>query len=446
MKTSGIRSESLVVAALPLVGMLVVGVVALRQMMSINIDIRFFVIVLIIANVVVFVGELLLLRLLDLARTAQVMTLLAVCREYLAGNRAQRATATGDQALDQVASALNTLLDWVQSEAAQAANRRAERSAAPGLVGPGQVRATRSGGPVTPAAQGRAIRSGELVTPTTQGAASGSVASGELMQLDTQVQRLAREIGGVMDGDLRIRPTIPPAASASLPTRAAGSLRNWSSWSPGRATPVSRSRRPHRRWLTIPWSSPKRQKPISKISETTEIIEKLVAFMQRLNDTLQLNDDIAQKMRGYVREAQMPESLPVVQAGQQPATRRRQKAASLPNDLLTRMAADVERQSQLLEGISGASEERTAEAEAMVADLYDLAQRLHQLCSGLLRSVESINLLASLASQWGEVVMNFQLPEEARVQLSLASIGQIDLATAPMPTGSLTKLANCNSN
>ncbi len=385
MKLNGTDSERLVASLLPVGGMLVVGVIALKQMANADMDIRLFLLILLACTLGVFFGELFLLRFLERESRVRVAELVTVCKAYLTGERERRAVVSGDDVFDRLVSTLNALLDWTTREIT--------------TQGSGQLKTSRPDEPTK--------------------ASSGLVTSNESLQ-EKQLHQLVCEVSSVLIGDLRVQAAVPPGQIgilASVCNRLVEQLAQlvaWICYSSDQVQETSQALVERSSQLTQTVET-----YLKHFSEATEVMEKLKAFMQRLSDTLQVDAQIVQQIQAQIQQIQQQERPPIGE--EQPATRKRAKTRTtrLPADLLARLNEDMERHSQLLGEISHAAEEHTAEAESIHTRMYEFAQKLQQLCSDLLGPVEDFNMLGTQARKWHDMVVGLQLPEDANTRLSL---------------------------
>jgi methyl-accepting chemotaxis protein len=385
MKFNAADLELLAASTLPMGGILVVGVIALKQMGNADADILLFLLILLACTLGVFFGELFLLRFLERERRMRVAELVAVCKAYLTGERERRAVVSGDDMLDTLVSTLNTLLDWAAREI------KTQES--------GQLKTSRPGEPAK--------------------LSSGLVASNESLQ-ERQLQRLVCEVSSVLAGDLRVQAAVPPGQVGILASvcnslvEQLAQLVAWVCYSSDRVQGTTRALLDHSIQLTQMVETYHKH-----FSEAPEVTEKLKAFMQRVSDTLQVDAQIVQQIQAQIQSVQQQERPAVGE--EQPATRRRAKtrATDLPADLLTHLNEHMERHSQLLAEIFHAAEAHTNEVETINTRIDEFAQQLQQLCSDLLGPVEDFNMLGTLAGKWHGMVVGLQLPEDANTRLFL---------------------------
>lgn len=379
MKSNSLRIELLVASMLPVTAICIVGVVGLQQMQQTNVNI--FLLVLVVCALAVFFAELSLIQVMQRATKNQYMHLIGVCQEYMAGNRAKRAPILGDNALTTLAQTLNALLD----------------------------QATRN----------------------VQHANVHNRAAHDVQQMDQQIQKLISEIKPIMDGDLRVRAAVPAGnigLVADICNALIEELANLAKWTRFSSEQVmSKTQTLLKRSVELAQTS---ESQMSLFSDTTETVEKLVAFIQRLSSTLHLNVEIVAEIRKH---------LPPIQTGQLNSIQPAQSLESSRqiNKLLDRLNADTRRQEQLLNELLDSAQANATLAESMVSELYTVAQRIYQSSTAVLQTVEHIHSLAKLAQQWNNSIAGFQLPEDTTDYGEPEKV--YEDAFAPIPSGILRR-------
>jgi methyl-accepting chemotaxis protein len=366
MYSNIMRLELLISSVMPAAAVLTVGVVGIRQM--VNIDIRFFLAFVIGCATAVFFGEMAVLQLFQRATREQSSELVAACQEYLAGNRERRATIQGDTSLTALATLVNTLLDT-----ASQANQEQKHS-------------------------------------------SSSNATRKVLLLTNQLQHLIHDIAPVTKGDLRVRIEVPEGEVGIIADichaliEELSDLVKWTRYSSeqviGATATLLRG--------TVELAQTVETQML-RFSETTEAVEKLVAFIQRLSNALQLSTEMTRTIRSHLQE----QADHMAQPGEPSSRKNTSSVGALftsplrqSQDFVERLNTDIERQAKLLEEVSRSTQLHTAQGESMVTDLYSFAQRIHLSSTGILQTAEDINALARLAKQWQDAVNVFQLPEQ----------------------------------
>jgi methyl-accepting chemotaxis protein len=166
-----------------------------------------------------------------------------------------------------------------------------------------------------------------------------------------------------------------------------------------------------------------------RIAETTETVEKLVAFIQRLGDILQLSVDLVQGTQSHLQEKRV--------YGENGARGIRiMDSAPHTDQLLDQLDTDTQRQARMLESALSATQEHVTLAESMIEGLYVFAQRIHESSTQVLSTAERVGSLVTLAEQWRSSVASFQLVENGQ-------IGQDDGEfeyTGPTPTSKMKRM------
>jgi uncharacterized phage infection (PIP) family protein YhgE len=338
MKSNAMRFELLVASALPVVAVLVVGVTATKQMTGL--DSHSLLSVMIISAVCAFFGELYLTRLMQHLTRKQYDELVAVCQAYVAGDRTRRPIIHGDNALRELASALNAVLDAA--------------SKAPPL-------------------------------------AADSYASREMLELNRQVQKLVQDMTPVTEGDLRVKAEVFPGNIGAIANicnsfvEALVDLIRWTRYSAEQT--ISRTNNLLENAIELAQTA---EAQMLRFSQTTEAVERLLAFIQSLNGTLRVSSEVVQEMQTCVQQLD---------------------AAQLPDTARERLNASIQRQSELLQEALQATQTNASLAESMVSGLYVFAKRIHQSSTGILKTAEQLNALSSLAEQWHQSVSALRLPE-----------------------------------
>lgn len=383
MKSNILRLELLLAAMLPVTAIFIVGVVGLGQRE--NTSVSLFLGVLFACAIGVFFAEIALVRFTQRATKNQYARLVEVCQAYMAGQRERRAPLLGDNALSSLAQTLNALLDNVNVSIQQAQYT--------------------------------------------------SKATNDVQQLELQIRQLVTDIKPIMDGNLRVRASVPASRLgmvADICNALIEELANLAKWTRYSSEQVmSKTQNLLSSSIELAQTS---EIQTTRFSDTTETVEKLVAFIQRLSSTLQLNVELIHEIRAMLLKRPelqkgSGESTLIVNTTQSLEDAQQQKR------LLTRINTDTQRLEALLNELLVSAQANATLAESMISDLYAIAQRIHQSSSSILQTAEHIHSLAKLAQQWNASIANFQLPEET---LDYAAVDENSTAMrAPVPTDTL---------
>lgn len=373
--TSLLYLQLLVASILPAAIILVVAVIGTLQVMHENP--LLFVLVCLLCAMVAAGCELGLLWQMQRAIKDQFADIIMVCRNFMAGKKETRAVVQKDNDLATLARTINALLDAVVQR---------EKTA------------------ITPA-------------ETTK--------KSEEPQLKNQLQQFLREITPVMDGDLRVKATIFTgdlgiiADVCNYLIEELAQHIKWTRYSSDQVITVTRDL--IERSIELAQST---ETHMVRIAETTETVEKLVAFIQRLGDVLQLSVDLVQGTQSHLQKRD--------------ATGIRKLEPSLQgDDLLEQVGNDTQRQARMLEQALNATQEHVVLAESMIEGLYVFAQRIHESSTQVLSTAERVGSLVTLAEQWRSSVASFQLVEGGHNGHLAAD--DFDEA-GPTPTGRLKRI------
>jgi methyl-accepting chemotaxis protein len=388
MKSNIFRLELLLAAMLPVTAIFIVGVVGLEQRE--NTGVSLFLGVLFACAIAVFFAEIALVRFMQRVTKNQYAQLVEVCQAYMAGQRERRAPLLRENALSPLAQTLNALLDNVNVSIQQAQHT--------------------------------------------------GKATNDVQQLELQIRQLVTDIKPIMDGNLRVRASVPAGRLgmvADICNALIEELANLAKWTRYSSTQVmSKTQTLLSSSIELAQTS---EIQTTRFSDTTETVEKLVAFIQRLSSTLQLNVELIHEIRAMLLKR------PELQKGSGESTLIVNTTQSLEDAqqqtrLLTRINTDTQRLEALLNELLVSAQANATLAESMISDLYAIAQRIHQSSASILQTAEHIHSLAKLAQQWNASIENFQLPEET---LDYAVVGENNTAMrAPVPTDTLGRQAD----
>src|SRR5579884_1278409 len=344
--TSLLYLELLVASLLPAAAILIVAVIGAIPVMHANM--LLFVLVCLLCAGLVAGGELALLWQMQRAIKEQFADIIMVCRHFMAGNKDIRAVIQKDNELAILARTINALLDHVKQQDLSAASISASR------------------------------RKDEP-------------------QLSNQLQQFLREIAPVMDGDLRVKATIfagdlgVVADVCNYLIEELAQHIKWTRYSSDQVVTVTGDL--IKRSIELAQSS---EAHMLRIVETTETVEKLVAFIQRLGDVLQLSVDLVQgtqtHLHGKLSAGQAPRGIKRMDA----SSTGQLEISSPTGQLLEQLDTDTQRQAKMLENALNATQEHVALAESMIEGLYLFAQRIHESSTQVLSTAERVGSLVTL--------------------------------------------------
>jgi methyl-accepting chemotaxis protein len=374
--TSLLYLELLVASLTPAAVILVVAVIGTLQVMRANP--LLFVLVCVLCAAITAGCELALLWQMQRALKDQFADIIMVCRHFMAGKKDVRAVVQKDNELATLARTINSLLDTIKLQVSE---------------------------PVTTQKK-------------------------EEPQLSSQLQQFLREISPVMDGDLRVKATIFAgdlgiiADVCNYLVEELAQHIKWTRYSSNQVITVTRDL--IERSIELAQSS---ETHMLRIAETTETVEKLVAFIQRLGDILQLSVDLVQGTQSHLQEKRVN--------GENGARGIRIMDSTPHTDqLLDQLDTDTQRQARMLESALNATQEHVTLAESMIEGLYVFAQRIHESSTQVLSTAERVGSLVTLAEQWRSSVASFQLVEGGQ---NGQQSGEFEYA-GPTPTSKMKRM------
>jgi hypothetical protein len=379
--------ELFVASLLPAVAMLLVGTIGTRLLLSASIGP--FVLIFLLSAIAIFLGEFFLIFSMQKVVKGQLFDLIEVCRVYVAGNTARRAIIQKDEGVTTtLAKALNALLDAIPKQSQQA---------------PFQ--------------------------------AAASVQSSE-EALQTQLKQLIHKVAPVMDSDLRVK-TQPAVGDIGKATTIYNYLINELIQHIRRTRSATdqitgTTREIIDRSIELAHTS---EMLILSLSQTTEKAEQLVAFVQRLGNTLQLcvdNTHDTQELKqqklqiDYTLEEEFPGQNLIVDS------------ISPEHMRYEQLKTNMSEQSSMLEQALNDTQEHSILAESIIGELYNFAQSIHHSSTSVLHTTEKMSSFVTLAKQWRSSVMAFHLPEDDEQSYPYQNSPYIPPADFPPKEGSMS--------
>ncbi len=347
--------QILLASVIPVAAVLIVGAYGTQRMAADQL--MFFIIVFLLCAIVTFVGEQKIISMIQHAMSRQCAELTMACGEFLAGNKERRVTILGDGELADLAQIINMLLEQ-HLQALQ-------RSATPAVAAP-----------ATPPRQTAAVQSDEAAI------------------LNRQLLKLLNELAPIADGDLRVKTSVPAGyvgVVADTCNSLIEELAQFAKWTRYAAQQVMTSSQSILdRSIEMAKAT---ESQMHRLSQTTGNIEEIVAFIQRLSNTLQLSAEVAGEIYHHLQEK----------------TDTHEQILDAP---LSHLTNEAQRQSELLDSVLDATEETSSLAESLIGDLYTVAQQIHQSSTGVLKTAERISELAMLAERWHNAAEAFTLADD----------------------------------
>ncbi len=353
MQSNILRIELLIASILPTAAILLLGVIGIEQMQETNV--LSFLTVLIISAAAVFFAEYAVISFMQRATRKQFDELVVVCQDFFE----RRPDIHGDNALTTLAQVLHMLLDAV-SQGVQPVSHHAD-------VSPNKEKTS------------------------------------EQTQLNTQLQKLIREIAPALNGDLRVSAEIPQGnvgVVADLCNSLVAEIIELVQWTRYSSEQVTSGTRTLMNCSIDLAQTVETQ--MLRFTQTTQMVETLTAFLENLCGTLQVNVKVLQKMQMYVKQYASDTSLQ-------------------DNDFQQQLEADTEYQEQILAEVLNLAQSNIPLAKSVISDFYTFARHIHESSTGILQTAEHINSFAALAEQWYNAVIAFKLPIAAEEQILQAS-------------------------
>jgi hypothetical protein len=380
--------ELLMASLIPAAVILVLGVIGSRQLVAGNTGL--FLLLILAGATLVFVGEMALLRFTQNATKQPLIELINACQEYNAGNKARRALIGGGDEAATLARLLNQLFDAHAQEQQHVS----------------------------------------------------LYAQNEINQLNEQVRQLIRDVEPVLDGDLRVKAVITSGAVGVLSDvcnyliEELIQLVKWTRYSADQV--IDSTGNLLERSIDLAQTA---ETQMLRLSQTSEAVERVVAFIQRTSSTLQLGVDITQEMQAYIQE-QKSQLLNDGRKTKGPGGQENGGGGLAPTDglhtFLGKLETETQRQRQLLEGVLQATQGTVSVAESTIGDIYSFAQRINQSSMGILKTAERVSALGGLAEQWRNSVVEFHLPDEH--EQNLLQQNEDEDLFVPTPTSPLRKV------
>jgi len=310
-----------------------------------------------------FIGEKTVISIMHNARADRCLELTTACRKFLAGNPGIKVTVQGHDELTTLAETINILLDQQRQLLQQSQSRPPQ--------------------PVP-------------ATPPLQSAPSTPVPQNdEATLLKEQLMHIINELAPITRGDLRVQMSTPDNLVGIVADACNSFIEEltrfvkWTRYASQVVTTGSRSILD--RSIEMAKST---ENQMRYLSTTTNNIEGIASFMQHLSSNLSVNLEISKEVQRDIRtKVDATDLMSTTPTGQ--------------------LLNELQRQTELLEGILHAAEETSTIAETLIGDLYTVAQQIYQSSVGALKTVKRLSELETLAERWYNVATAFTVFEEA---------------------------------
>ena len=353
-----IRQLLLLAPLLPTAAVLLVGAYGTQRMAPEHM--LSFVIFFLLCALTIFAATRKVMRMLQSTINKPYEQLTRACRELLQGNEHKSIVPAGGPEVEELAKIINALLEKQML--------LAQRAAPPPM---------------------------RSMVPSTQ------TQSNEAALLNQQLTTLLSELTPVVSGDLRVKTSVPQgyvgvvADTCNSFIEELAQFVRWTRYASQQVTSSSHGilDRSIEMTRTI-------ETEMHRLSTTTQSVEEIVAFVQRLSNTLQLSVDIAQELQTQLNESGTGNYMG------RAITRNSTDATPL-----AQLTIEAQRQTELLEETLSSTTETSIRAEALIGELYAVAQHLHHSSVDILRTAERINELEQLAERWNTAAEAFMVAD-----------------------------------
>ena len=352
--------QQILVSIIPATAILLIGVYGSQMVPARNV--LLFCVIFLLGALLTFLGEKKVISLMHHARESRYLELTTACRKFLVGDLGVKVVVRGHDELTTLAETINLLLDQQR--------RLLQRS---------------QSSPPSP----------EPASPSFQATFSAPAPqSSEAELLKEQLMQIINDLAPITKGDLRVQMAIPGnlvgiiAGACNSFIEELSQFVKWTRYASQVVTTASRSILD--RSIEMAKST---ENQMQRLSTTTNNIEEIASFMQHLSNKLHLNIDISKEVQSDIRTKIQPIDL----TGNAPA-------GQLLNEL--------QRQTELLEGILHEAEETSTITESLIGDLYTVAQQIYQSSVIALKTVKRLSELEALAERWYNVAAAFTVYED----------------------------------
>jgi methyl-accepting chemotaxis protein len=370
--TEGIHTVQHIVASLiPTAAVLLLGAYGSQQVKAS--DMLFFTVIFLLAAIFTFIGEQqVILFLQDMARketSTYYWELTTVCRDFLAGNVKIRAQPNDKQKMANLAEAINQLLErqlqlqQQMQQMQQTLNSRTHANTNPNPAPKATLPA---------------------ILPQNK----------EAELIKKQLSQIITDFAPIGDGDLRVKTSVSGDLIGVIADTFNSFIEEltqfvkWTRYASQVVITTSQNVLSH----SIEMAK-NTENQMHRLSNTTNNIEEIVVFIQHLSNSLHLSFEISKGIQTNLQET--------VNNSEQPLS-----------DPLAHLIQEMQRQTELLEGMIHSTEETSTLAESMIGDLYSVAQQIYHSSIGALKTVERLSELETLAQRWQQAATPFIIEED----------------------------------
>jgi methyl-accepting chemotaxis protein len=221
----------------------------------------------------------------------------------------------------------------------------------------------------------------------------------DLHKLHRQLNQLAYEIKPVMDGDLRVKSTLRTGsigAIAEICNALIEDLARLIQWTQYMASHVLQITHTHQSHIGE-WAKTTETLQFH-LSTMTESVERLVAFILRLDSALQAGIDSGEEILTSIHR-EMVSSMQVTTDAEASA-------------FLKRLTSDIQEQVKLLGEIASSAQGIAEIAEPLLGEFYTFARQFNHSKSLVVKAAEGSSSLAMLADNWSQASQAFTVSED----------------------------------
>ena len=354
------RVQQILVSIIPVTAILLIGAYGSQMVPTRNV--LLFCVIFLLGALLTFLSEKKVISLMHQARDNRYLELTTACRKFLAGDLGIKVAVRGRNELTTLAETINLLLDQ-QRQLLQ----RSQSSPPPP-------------DPASPSFQTT------FSTPAPQ--------NNEAELLKEQLMQIINDLAPITKGDLRVQMPIPDnlvgiiAGACNSFIEELSQFVKWTRYASQAVTTASRSILDRSIEMT---KSTENQ--MQRLSTTTNNIEEIASFMQHLSNKLHLNLGISKEVQNDIRAKLQPVDL-------------------TSNTPVGQLLNELQRQTELLEGILHSAEETSTITESLIGDLYTVAQQIYQSSVIALKTVKRLSEIEALAERWYNIASAFTVYED----------------------------------
>jgi hypothetical protein len=370
LRMSAGRTQQMLLSLIPATALLLIGACG-SQLVSVENGLLFSTLFF-SGALLTFFGEETVSSYMQQVREKRYEALTTACRQFLAGNWGTKVAVEGQGELATLAKTINLLLDQ-QRQLLQ------------------QLQTTP---PPTPANPPSFVSTQASMPGTSSTEPLSAQSNAEAKLLKEQLLRIISALAPITQGDLRVQvPRSDNLVGAIADTcnsfiEELSRFVKWTRYASQVVTTASRSILD--RSLEMARNT---ENQMNLLSTTTTNIEGVASFIQHLSSNLYLHLSSSKDVQRDILERVLPIEL----------------TSETPAGQLLR---ELQRQTEAFESILYTAEQTSTQAEALIGDLYTVAQQIYQSSVSSLTTVKRLSELSTLAERWYTIASSFTVFEE----------------------------------